>query len=139
MVAAIFVSLLTLLAAVNMPGVPTLTQAPQPIGSADAAVAKRAKDLITQIQSGKVDRTLLTPTFSEEFTDDAIAGDATFLGGRGKPTSFGLLQRTDAGDDVRYVFLAGWSDGNVAYTFGIDKKTGLIDALYFRAAGNPQN
>ena len=136
MLAVVFASILTFVAAVNAPGVPTLAEPAQAITGDTVSVADRAKQLIKEIQDGKVDRTLLTPAFSDTFTSGAIAGDATFLGGRGKPTHFGLLSRSDVGDDVRYVFLASWSDGAINYTFGIDKATGLIDACYFRAAGN---
>ena len=125
MLALFFASVTALLAAADTPD-PSSTPVP---------VADRARELIKEIQNGKVDRTLLSPAFNDAFTNDVIATDANLLGGRGKPARFELLERSDAGDDLRYVFVAGWNDGAVNYTFGIDKASGLIDACYFRLIG----
>ena len=139
MLALFFAGSLTLLAAVSSGttiGLPDLGVHPLVMTAEDTAAADRAKDLITQIQTGKIDRSQLTPAFSEVFTAGAVATDAAYLAGRGKPASFALVQRsdvtTDTSSDVRYVFIASFEDGSLSYTFGVDKATGLIDALYFR-------
>ena len=137
MLVKFFAPLLGLLVAAGAPAVVTLADTPEATESDSAAAAKLATKLIGQIAGGKIARTLLTPAFSEELTDSVVASYAGFLGGRGKPRIAGQLGRTDLGDDIRYVYLITFDDGAVACTFGIDKSSNLIDALYFRPA-NPQ-
>jgi hypothetical protein len=129
--------LLGVLVAAASPGMPALAQAAAEPATDRALAMKLAEKIIMQVQGGKVDRTLLTPAFGEDLTDAVVANDASFLNGRGKAKIAGLLQRNDLGDDIRYVFLVTFDDGAVALTFGIDKSTNLIDALYFRPA-NPE-
>jgi hypothetical protein len=137
MLVRFFPPLLGLLVAAATPGVPVFAQS-APESTNDTAVAtKLATKLIMQVQSGKVDRALLTPAFSEDLSDSVVANYAGFLNDRGKAKIAGLLQRNDLGDDIRYVFLVTFDNGAVACTFGIDKSTNLIDALYFRPA-NPE-
>jgi hypothetical protein len=137
MLVRFFAPLLGLLVAVTTSGIPALAD-PAPANESDtAAAAKLVQKLIAQIQTGKVDRSMLTPAFSEDLTDSVVASYAGFLNGRGKPKLAGLLQRNDLGDDVRYVYLINFDDGAVACTFGVDKSSNLVDALYFRPA-SPQ-
>jgi len=137
MLVKFFAPLLGLLVAAAAPPIATFADAPEATANDSATAAKLATKLIGQIAGGKIDRTLLTPAFNEELTDSIVASYAGFLSGRGKPKLAGQIGRTDLGDDIRYVYLITFDDGAVACTFGIDKSTNLIDALYFRPA-NPQ-
>ena len=111
---------------------------PGGISDEDQPIVQRAQSALESLEAGILDPALLTPAFREQFTAGVIASDASFLKGRGAPTRWYGLQRDDAGTRIRYTFVVVFKDQNsLAYTFGINKSSNLIDALYFRPYNTP--
>jgi hypothetical protein len=137
MFAAVFAPLLAAVLA-STEGVPQYDPQATAITGADKTVAKRALEALGAIEGGSLDRSVLTPAFRNEFTDAVLASDTGIVKGLGAPKRFLLQQKNDLGDSIRYVFVAAWDGGlALSYSFGIDKSSDLIDALYFRPANNP--
>jgi hypothetical protein len=137
MFAVLFAPLLAA-ALASTQGVPQYDPQATAVTGADKPVAKRALEVLSAIEGGSLDRSLLTPAFRTEFTDAVLASDNGIVKGLGPPKRFLLQQKNDLGDSVRYVFVAAWDGGlALSYSFGIDKSNNLINALYFRPANDP--
>ena len=139
MLAAIFAPLLAAAVGNGSVGVvPFDGPAPTAVSDADRPVASRAESALEALAAGTLDSSLLAPSFRGQFTTNVAAADRSFLKGRGDPKRFLFLQKNDSGESVRYVFVASWGDGaSLAYTFGLNKTSDLVDTLYFRPYTSP--
>jgi hypothetical protein len=89
--------------------------------SPDPAMLDLAKSEFAQLQSGKIDRTLLTTEMSAALTDDKVASVKSSIGNLGAPVSF-EQQRTGTQGDVRYaVYLVTFTNGSkLDFLIGVD-------------------
>ncbi|HLY02151.1 MAG TPA: hypothetical protein VKR56_06590 [Candidatus Cybelea sp.] len=112
-----------------MAPMPASTSAPTATPPPDPAMLARAKNELTQLQSGKIDRGMLTSDMSTLLTDDKLASVKSGIGNLGAPVSF-EQQRTGTQDDVRYaIYLVTFANGaKVDFLMGVDAQ-GKIAAL----------
>jgi hypothetical protein len=100
---------------------PAQTGAPAATPSPDPAMLAQAKNVFAQLQSGKLDRALLTTEMNAALTDDKLATVKTSIGTLGAPVSF---EQEHAGTQtgVRYgVYLVTFSNGaKLDFLIGID-------------------
>jgi hypothetical protein len=89
--------------------------------SPDPAMLARAKAAFAQLQSGKIDRTLLSSEMNAALTDDKLAAVKGAIGNLGTPVSF-EQQRAGTQGDVRYaVYLVTFLNGpRLNFLFGVD-------------------
>ncbi len=118
-------------ASVGQPQAPPPAPAPPPLApmpaqtaatpSPDPAMLARAKAAFAQLQSGKIDRTQLSPEMNAALTDDKLAAVKGAIGNLGTPVSF-EQQRTGTQGDVRYaVYLVTFLNGpRLNFLFGVD-------------------
>ena len=97
----------------------------------EATVAKRAKIVLAELQTGKIDKTQLSPALAAEYTPDVIANEMQLLP-KGPPISFVQRQKFDVSGVTTYVFRVHWDAGTVDYAFGFDDATMAIVKLYTR-------
>ncbi len=97
----------------------------------DATVVKRAKVMLAGLQTGKIDRTQLSPALAAEYTPDVVANEVQLLP-KGTPSSFAIRQKFDVDGVTTYVFRVHWDAGTVDYAFGFDDATLTIVKLYTR-------
>lgn len=93
----------------------------------------RAQTAYAQIQSGKVDRSTLTPALAAELTDEIRAGMTRQLNATAAPGTFAPASHTDLDGVTTTVFRVSTAGGVIYFTFGIDDATGKIAKLYFIA------
>jgi hypothetical protein len=93
----------------------------------------RAQAAYAQVQSGKVDRSTLTPALGAELTDDIRAGMTRQLNAIAAPGTFAPVSHTDLDGVTTTVFRVPTASGVIYFTFGIDDATGKIAKLYFVA------
>jgi len=106
------------------PAPPPLAPMPSQTGatpSPDPAMLALAKNEFAQVQSGKIDRTLLSTEMSAALTDDKVATVKSSIGSLGAPVSF-EQQRTGTQGDVRYaVYLVTFTNGSkLDFLIGVD-------------------
>jgi hypothetical protein len=108
---------------------PSATSAPTATPSPDPAMLAHAKNELTQLQSGAIDRATLTTDMSALLTDDKLASVKSAIGSLGAPVSF-EQQHAGAQGDVRYaVYLVTFGNGTkVDFLIGVDGQ-GKIAAL----------
>jgi hypothetical protein len=116
---------------VGQPQEPPPAPAPPPLApmpaqtaatpSPDPAMLARAKNEFAQLQSGKIDRTLLSTEMSAALTDDKVASVKSSIGSLGAPVSF-EQQRSGTQGDVRYaVYLVTFTNGSkLDFLIGVD-------------------
>jgi hypothetical protein len=104
--------------------------------AADALAAKDAialaRVMLDELQSAKLDRSVLTPALSADLTDPIRASMTARLAPFGPPRD-PLVPRSKYDSDgvTTYVFRIHWPSGSIDYIFGIDDATGKIAKLYF--------
>ncbi len=102
----------------------------------DADVAKRAKALLAELQTGSIDRSELSPELSAEYTATVLANAAKTLP-KGEPRRFEQVAKTDIDGTTTYVFRVDWIEGDVDYVFGYDDGSYAVTKLFTRP-GPPQ-
>jgi hypothetical protein len=94
--------------------------------------ATRARAAFEQLQTGKLDRTALTPALNADLTDAVRASMTARLAPFGPPPGpLALRSKYDSDGVMTYVFRVRWPNGSVDYVFGIDDTSGKIAKLYF--------
>jgi len=99
--------------------------------AADTAVAARAKDLLHQVQIGKVDRSKLDDKMNAALTDAQISQIAAQLGPLGDPVSFTPAGKQTQGDLTVYVYLVGFKGVSITETYVLDAD-GKVAGLWFK-------
>jgi hypothetical protein len=100
-----------------IPAQTAATPSPAP----DPAMLAKAKNEFAQLQSGKIDRAMLTTEMDTALTDDKVASVKSSIGSLGAPVSF-VQQRTGTQGDVRFaVYLVTFTDGSrLDFLIGLD-------------------
>jgi D-alanyl-D-alanine carboxypeptidase len=105
-------------------------------GSAEAAAAeKRALDIFTGLQEGKLDRSQLTAFCDAYFTKEAVADFASSLKPLGTPTSFKQASEGKRGGMTFRVFNVGFPDRQLRVTV-FEMPDGKLEQYLVMAAGS---
>lgn len=88
------------------------------------------------VQTGKIDRTQLTPQANAAFTDDVVTKVAAQLGPLGDPMSFTLLKKSSAQGLAIYDYSIVFKSATLDEEFVLDP-TGKVAGLRFDPAGSP--
>jgi hypothetical protein len=110
----------------------TSPAAATPVKTADdAAVATRAKDMLHQLQTGKVDRTQLDAKANAGLTDSMLSQASAKLGPLGDPTAFVLTQKLVQGTDTIYLYKVTFPSVTLNEVFVLDSD-GKVTSIFFK-------
>lgn len=94
---------------------------PSPAPAASAAMLNRAKSVFAQLQSGKVDRSQLTPQMNA--ASDAQLKSVQSSIAHGSPASFEQQQSFSQGGYTYAIYLVTFADGSkVNFVFALDSQ-----------------
>ncbi len=97
----------------------------------DAAVMARAKDLLHQVQAGKIDRSQLDDKMNASLTDTLIAQISSELAPLGDPVAFSAQgEQTQDGLAV-YEYRVDFKTGSLTETLVLDSN-GKVAGLFFK-------
>jgi D-alanyl-D-alanine carboxypeptidase len=104
-------------------------------GSAEAAAEKRALDIFTGLQEGKLDRSQLTAFCDAYFTQEAVEDFASSLKPLGTPTSFKQASEAKRGGMTFRVFNVGFPDRQLRVTV-FEMPDGKLEQYLVMAPGS---
>jgi hypothetical protein len=114
---------------------PAATAAPTAAPSASPEINARAKEWLGRIQSGKIDRTQLTKTMSDQLTDAMVTSVANQVGPLGPATKLELVQVLHQGGNTAYVYNATFAgDSSWLFAFVLDDASSKISGLRIKPA-----
>ncbi|HUZ50579.1 MAG TPA: hypothetical protein VMW12_12710 [Candidatus Dormibacteraeota bacterium] len=116
--------------AVAAPASPGPSASAAPAASPDAAVLARAQSWLGMMQSGKIDRTQLTPEMNAAMTDASVTSLAGEIAPFGAPTSFTQSRIVHGPTYTAYVYAVTFKNGTKALMiFSLDDATGKVGGL----------
>lgn len=98
----------------------------------DAKATGRAKEWLSRLQKGSLDRSQLTSDLNAGLQDTTVQALAKQLGPLGLPQKMALRDKTSAAGNTTWVFHVVWGDKAFDYSFGIDTASGRISALLLK-------
>ncbi|MGC1381102.1 MAG: hypothetical protein WA814_08785 [Candidatus Baltobacteraceae bacterium] len=97
------------------------TAAPSPTPAPDPAMLARAKTWFAELQSGKIDRSQLTPQMNAALTPGQVSSTEATIGKLGTPATFAQEQTMSQGGYNYAVYLVTFSDGTkLNFVFAVD-------------------
>jgi hypothetical protein len=92
-----------------------------PAASFDPSIVTRSKAIYHQLETGSVDRSLLTPDAASKLTADLMKAVAAKLGPLGDPVTFEPIMSAQKGTSMQYAFLLTFGNGaKLDFVVGID-------------------
>lgn len=110
---------------------PSATAKPTPPPGSDAAVKARAREWIGRFQTGDIDRSQLTPAFSQALDSTAV-GEIKSVLPKGPPLSIQLASTSSDSEQNYYIYIVTWKEGSLSFSFGLTPG-GKIGTAFFRA------
>lgn len=99
--------------------------------ASDAAVTARAKDLLHQLQAGKVDRSQLDDKMNASLTDSLVAQISSQLAPLGDPVGFTPQSEQKQDELTVYEYRVDFKTGSLTETYVLDA-SGKVAGLYFK-------
>jgi hypothetical protein len=89
---------------------------------------------VRAMQSGSIDRALLTPEMSAAFTSQTVASLSAQLDPLGAAVSMRQMQVIHRGGNTIYVYALDFAHASLTYVFAIDDATDKVSGLRFSNA-----
>lgn len=112
-------------------------ESPPPQGQAssaaveDAKITARARDWLTRLQKGDIDRSQLSSVMNSALTPAQVAAISKQMGPLGAPQRFVFIGSQTAGADTRYTYRVTWKEATLDELFVLDSQ-GEIDGLFLK-------